>query len=171
MGETTRPLPFLAPLYTVSTMSIISCLSSIVQLILLLLPVPKSIMMCLVLQSNRGTNCMSRHDVYSYMVHFNQPTFRLSLAASHSPEEEHDCTRIVQLVHLVKIWHLCDVDQVYDGKVFHLKRDTTKGTFSSSSLKEKRRDFSTWTLFFDLCVQLFTRDKNERNRSSFQLEH
>lgn len=37
-------------------MSIISCLSSIVQLILLLLPVPKSIMMCLFLKTTRQTN-------------------------------------------------------------------------------------------------------------------
>ena len=35
----------------VSTMSIISCLSSMAQLILLLLPVPRSIMMCLFLQT------------------------------------------------------------------------------------------------------------------------
>ncbi len=46
-GLTTKPLPLLAPLYTTSTISISSCLSVIAQLILLLFPVPKSIMMCL----------------------------------------------------------------------------------------------------------------------------
>ena len=46
LGDTTRPRPFLAPRYTVSTMSINSCLSFMAQLILLLFPVPKSIMMC-----------------------------------------------------------------------------------------------------------------------------
>lgn len=63
-GATTRPLPFEAPRYTVSIMSMSSCLSVMGQLlqasatplvsrlavathILLLLPVPRSIMMCL----------------------------------------------------------------------------------------------------------------------------
>ena len=51
-GETTRPRPFRAPRYTVSTMSINSCLSVIAQLILLLFPVPRSIMMCLLRKKN-----------------------------------------------------------------------------------------------------------------------
>ena len=48
LGDTTRPRPFRAPLYTVSTMSMNSCLSVSAQLILLLLPVPRSIMDVLV---------------------------------------------------------------------------------------------------------------------------
>lgn len=51
-GAITRPLPFLAPLYTVSMMSIISCLSSKYQLILLLSPVPRSNIICLFLKKN-----------------------------------------------------------------------------------------------------------------------
>lgn len=42
------------------------------------------------------------------------------------PVEEHECTVVVQFVHLVEIRHLCDVD--YKTKVFvegtRLKRDT-----------------------------------------------
>jgi hypothetical protein len=55
LGETTRPLPFLAPLYTVSTISMNSCLSFIAQLILLLLPVPRSTMICCKTQNKEKT--------------------------------------------------------------------------------------------------------------------
>lgn len=47
LGLTTRPRPFLAPLYIVSMMSINSCLSSSTQFNLLLFPVPKSHIICL----------------------------------------------------------------------------------------------------------------------------
>lgn len=72
-GATTRPRPLDAPRYTVSIMSIISCLSVIAQLlvnvstslegvtyILLLLPVPKSIMMCLFLGDQPSSQTRSR---------------------------------------------------------------------------------------------------------------
>lgn len=36
------------------------------------------------------------------------------------PEEEHAGARVIQLVHLVEVWHLCDVDQVDDSKVLDL---------------------------------------------------
>ena len=51
-GLLTRPLPFLAPLQITSSRSIMSCLSSSAQVILLLSPVPKSTMMCLFLKKN-----------------------------------------------------------------------------------------------------------------------
>ena len=36
------------------------------------------------------------------------------------PKEEHDCARIVELVHLVEVRHRCDVDEVADTEVFDL---------------------------------------------------
>ena len=64
LGLTTRPRPLRAPLYTVSTMSMSSCLLFMAQLILLLLPVPKSIMMCLL----RKKNMVVQGSYSSYMV-------------------------------------------------------------------------------------------------------
>lgn len=55
----THPRPFDAPLYTVSMISIISCLSSIGQLILLLLPVPRSIIMCCFAEERKYSTCVS----------------------------------------------------------------------------------------------------------------
>lgn len=39
---------------------------------------------------------------------------------SDSPVEEHECTGVIQLVHLVEIRHLGNVDEVHDGEVLHL---------------------------------------------------
>lgn len=36
------------------------------------------------------------------------------------PEKEHDGAGVVQLVHLVEVWHFCDVHQVNDSEVFYL---------------------------------------------------
>lgn len=36
------------------------------------------------------------------------------------PKKEHDSAGIVQLVHLVKVWYLCDVHQVDNCKILHL---------------------------------------------------
>lgn len=90
-------------------MSIISCLSSIVQLILLLLPVPRSIMMCLFLKHTHR-----HHEVLTPKPHIDN-CFRGVL-----PEKEHDGAGVVQLVHLVEVWHFCDVHQVNNSEIFHL---------------------------------------------------
>ena len=52
LTETTRPRPLRAPRYTVSMMSMSSCLSVMAQVTLLLFPVPRSIMMCLLRKKN-----------------------------------------------------------------------------------------------------------------------
>lgn len=90
-------------------MSIISCLSSIVQLILLLLPVPKSIMMCLFLKHTHR-----HHEVLTPKLHINH------CVGGVLPEKEHDGAGVVQLVHLVEVWHFCDVHQVNNSEIFHL---------------------------------------------------
>lgn len=36
------------------------------------------------------------------------------------PEKEHDGAGVVQLVHLVEVWHFCDVHQVNNSKILHL---------------------------------------------------
>ena len=81
-------------------MSIISCLSSIAQLILLLLPVPRSIIMCLFLKPQ------------VVIIQGEQVFVR--------PEEEHDGAGVVELVHLVEVGHLRDVDEVDHNKVLTL---------------------------------------------------
>ncbi len=92
--------------------------------ILLLLPVPKSIMMCLFLYKSQFTHCLQ--DPLSV------------------PVEEHDRTRVIQLVHLpiprpapsiqsqplclflnntthlVEIRHLCNIYEVDHRKILHL---------------------------------------------------
>lgn len=40
------------------------------------------------------------------------------------PEEEHDCHRIVELVHLVEVGYLVDVAEVDDGEVFDFVRNS-----------------------------------------------
>lgn len=44
------------------------------------------------------------------------------------PEKEHDCARIIQLVHLVEIWHFCDVHKINDRKILHLREHVILGT-------------------------------------------
>lgn len=34
-------------------------------------------------------------------------------------KEKHDCTRVIEFIHCIKVWHLCDVDEVGDCKIFH----------------------------------------------------
>ena len=43
------------------------------------------------------------------------------------PVEEHGGAGVVQLVHLVEVWHLSDVHQVAHSKVLHLLRDLVQG--------------------------------------------
>jgi hypothetical protein len=42
------------------------------------------------------------------------------------PEKEHDGTRIVKFIHLVKVGDFIDVDQVENGKVFAFIGDAVK---------------------------------------------
>lgn len=36
------------------------------------------------------------------------------------PEKEHDGAGVIQLIHLVKVRHFCDVHQINDSKIFYL---------------------------------------------------
>lgn len=40
------------------------------------------------------------------------------------PKEEHDSAGVVQLVHLVKVRHFCDVHQVNDSEILYLSGRT-----------------------------------------------
>lgn len=91
-----------------------------VQLILLLLPVPKSIMMCLFLKHTQETTTAG----YEKATSHGQPC-RGEGGWRILPEKEHDGAGVVQLVHLVEVWHLCDVHQVNDSEVLHLCQTQT----------------------------------------------
>ena len=73
------------------------------QLILLLLPVPRSIMMCLFLKPQ-------------VVIIYNEQMYV-------RPEEEHDGARVVELVHLVEVRHVVDVHQVDHHEVLALLGD------------------------------------------------
>lgn len=53
-------------------------------------------------------------------------TVDMSVFSVALPKKEHDSARVVQLVHLVEIWHFRDVHKVNDGKVLHLSRQKCK---------------------------------------------
>lgn len=68
-----------------------------------------------------GRESKSFHLPNTGHILFTSPHHRQTHDVLSSPEKEHDGTGVVQLVHLVEVRHLCDVDQVDDGKVFYLK--------------------------------------------------
>lgn len=91
-------------------------------------------MMCLFLKHTHG-----HHEVLTPKLHID------NCVGGILPEKEHDGAGVVQLVHLVEVWHFCDVHQVNNSEIFNLSNTdyyvkTLK--FHSRCLK-----LSRWHLF------------------------
>ena len=83
------------------------------------------------------------------------------------PEEEHECHRLVQFVHLVKILYLFQVADVDDGEVLDAVGDTIQDFILAHAVGvpvfAKADDYKTFVFGHDGLVDMPTSDKVGKN--------